>query len=532
MNSDSESPQETPDEADGRTATDRVVAAFGGIRPMAGKLGTPVTTVQGWKKRGAIPQLRHEAIRAAAAAHGIALDDAILSATAPPDAHSEPARPASRTPPGSVPRARTVMPAPEEHQATDEAGPAEEPEHVAEPPIPEDQDSAEDREPAEQPEPEAAPEPEPEVAPRPEAAAPRPSSAVAWLAVFVALVSVGLVVTAPLWIDRAYRVVGLTVPSGTGPAFDPNRLNALDDRLAAMEQQVAALSARSDPDVLAEALRAEIEAISGRLAALEDIDPQGLDARIAAVGGAVEGLAQDIARMDGVLGSQRIALTEARSIVTRLEARADEAEAGLESIAAIQERDGRRIERLIASDSATQALVLAIGQLRVAVDSGQPYQQPLASLRALASGVDEMVDALAALAPAAATGVPDRDTLKSRFPGMADAVRQAVLLPADAGWMDRTVARIEGLVTVRPAPGEVDGDDAAAVLARAEGRLNTGDLPGAVAAIDMLDGEAAAAAAAWRRSAQARLAAEAALENLNSFAIARLANTESDRSTP
>ena len=35
-----------------------IIKRFGGIRPMATKLGVPVTTVQGWKKRNAIPTNR------------------------------------------------------------------------------------------------------------------------------------------------------------------------------------------------------------------------------------------------------------------------------------------------------------------------------------------------------------------------------------------------------------------------------------------------------------------------------------------
>ena len=50
-----------------------VVERFGGIRPMATKLGVPVTTVQGWKARGHIPENRFEAVRSAAAAHGVDL---------------------------------------------------------------------------------------------------------------------------------------------------------------------------------------------------------------------------------------------------------------------------------------------------------------------------------------------------------------------------------------------------------------------------------------------------------------------------
>ena len=43
-----------------------VIIKFGGIRPMAQKLGIPVSTVQGWKQRQSIPQNRTVDILAAA----------------------------------------------------------------------------------------------------------------------------------------------------------------------------------------------------------------------------------------------------------------------------------------------------------------------------------------------------------------------------------------------------------------------------------------------------------------------------------
>lgn len=72
--------------------TEQIIDRFGGIRPMAAKLDTPVTTVQGWKKRGAIPTARHGDILAAAAREGIALDPAELAQTDPggPASRSEP----------------------------------------------------------------------------------------------------------------------------------------------------------------------------------------------------------------------------------------------------------------------------------------------------------------------------------------------------------------------------------------------------------------------------------------------------------
>ena len=71
--SDASSDQNSP-----AKASERLIQRFGGIRPMANKLEVPVTTVQGWKKRGAIPATRIADLRLAAQRHGIKLDEAEL----------------------------------------------------------------------------------------------------------------------------------------------------------------------------------------------------------------------------------------------------------------------------------------------------------------------------------------------------------------------------------------------------------------------------------------------------------------------
>lgn len=62
-----------------------VVSAFGGLSAAARAIGVPVTTVQHWRDKDSIPHWRHEQVRKAANAQGVALpadDD-------PADARSE-----------------------------------------------------------------------------------------------------------------------------------------------------------------------------------------------------------------------------------------------------------------------------------------------------------------------------------------------------------------------------------------------------------------------------------------------------------
>jgi peptidoglycan hydrolase CwlO-like protein len=52
-----------------------IIERFGGIRPMAAKVGAPVTTVQGWKKRDVIPGARRDDVLKAANENSIDISD-------------------------------------------------------------------------------------------------------------------------------------------------------------------------------------------------------------------------------------------------------------------------------------------------------------------------------------------------------------------------------------------------------------------------------------------------------------------------
>ncbi len=73
----------------------RIIERFGGIRPMATKMGIPVTTVQGWKQRNAIPVNRRDDILRVAVENGINLDELLVDVTSAPAA-ARPARASNR----------------------------------------------------------------------------------------------------------------------------------------------------------------------------------------------------------------------------------------------------------------------------------------------------------------------------------------------------------------------------------------------------------------------------------------------------
>ena len=91
-------PTDPTPSSSGGPAVERIIERFGGIRPTAHKLDIPVTTVQGWKKRGAIPLARHADLRAAAAKHRIKLNEADLEAATPSEDRPAPDAADSVTP--------------------------------------------------------------------------------------------------------------------------------------------------------------------------------------------------------------------------------------------------------------------------------------------------------------------------------------------------------------------------------------------------------------------------------------------------
>lgn len=285
----------------------------------------------------------------------------------------------------------------------------------------------------------------------------------------------GQLSTAPGALENA----GATAPAT--PAPDETALNDLTQRFTALEGKLAALDALSAE---ATAQKADLEAANMRLAALDS-----LAARL-----------QSLEETAATLGTD------------------------LDTIAREQGEASLKQQR-------AAAMVLAIGQLRGAFGADQPFASEVGALEDLARPDAEMSARLTPILDpvraAAATGVPTLSQLQASFP--ATAIAQAATADAagnaigvEEGWLQQTLNRLAEIVTVRPV-GDVAGEGALAILARAEDRLAHGDLAAAVAETDKLAGRSATAAAAWLGDARSRLAIEAAASQLTTLSAEALA---------
>ena len=467
----------------------QIIDAFGGIRPMASRLGIPVSTVQGWKQRDTIPAGRMEAVRAAATAAEIDLEF-----TPEPDDRDDSALPDAASP------------------VTEDEKPA-----------------------AGQSSDDTAPEPTVSV-PNHHAASPARGNRVAVLALVVALGVGGWV----WWStqgpganggDNARfsalegRVARLAEASGgAAPGADPAALAALTRDVAALR---AALDERSPPDLetMLAPLRAEIDGLRDALAAQNTGEGGGaapdealmarLDAVEAEIQNAIQLASTNMQAMSGGLlefDTKLKALTEAQAKSSAdVAARIDALE------------KGQRAEEAEISRAST--LALAAGQLRAALARGVPYAGPLELLESMSAEDPQLSAAVTALRGMSETGVATGPGLELSFARLVPALLAAHRAGAGdqtGNLVDRLTGRINDIVSIRRTGADVPGDGIDARIARAEIYLEDGDVGAALAAFDGVTGPAAETLAPWLAQAKGHIEARNALAVIEAQAIARL----------
>ena len=356
---------------------------------------------------------------------------------------------------------------------------------------------------------------------------PRRPGAIVWIASAVIVVGIGLLIWA--------RATGpVAEPKGPDPvavmdqrlADIEQRFAAIDARLAKLSEMMGGATAAGD----AARLASRVDAASDGLAAIEQHLAE-VEARLDVVADRPVVTSDGTVAFDPSPLEERLAALEAAPAVTgfgpdetTIEA-IDEVEAEGQRLAALADDMAARIAALESRPAPTggaAAAMLAVAQLRAALSGSGGFEAELAAVQATIDGGAPVTTALDALAPHAARGIATNAMLRARFTGLADDVVRAGYAPPEGSWIQRTMARLAKLVTVRRTGDDVMGAAPEAIAARTEARLAAGDLAGAVAEAETLDGAPLAVVADWLGQAHARLAAGRALATLDARAVAAL----------
>lgn len=285
------------------------------------------------------------------------------------------------------------------------------------------------------------------------------------------------------------------------PRFDPAMVEAMNANEAAIAELRADVTAIDAPEDIAP-LTEQVNTLNGQIT-----DQFGaFDERIASFEERLVALEKQPSG-DGTLQDTALQAYQAEldNLRSQVEEQANAAFAQLESTreeaAAIEEA------ALLAARNAKARAALA--EIRSALDTGAPMANALTELSEVLDAPTP--DALAAVAE----GVPTLAKLQGDFP---PAARQALSDARSEGASGETTGAFgsflrEQLNVRSVAPR--DGDDADAILSRAEAALKEGQLDTAIAEVSALPDVAAGPLSGWVQQAQARSNALAAANDIS-----------------
>lgn len=317
--------------------------------------------------------------------------------------------------------------------------------------------------------------------------------------------------TLPLWSP----IVSTYYGESAGPSAEAQRITGLTGRISELEARAAANPPLDFKSLEAERarLQAQLDVTLRRLNTLEDSlgDVRKLaESTGISVGGSnsaeMKRLSDRLQRLEaeggGVTAENKRVLDTITGQVSKLEKSFDESRPSDEA-------------------RAVPAILVAVGQLREAVRASRTFTEELAALQALASGDGEVESQLALLKPFADKGVATVEQLRARFEQRAGLIVRAEQIPGGSGWVDRTIDRLTAAVRWRRTDN-LEGNGADAIVARAERKLATADIAGAISELSALSVKALAVAQPWIIDARSHVTVEAAISTLQSLTIAKI----------
>ncbi len=174
-----------------------------------------------------------------------------------------------------------------------------------------------------------------------------------------------------------------------------------------------------------------------------------------------------------------------------------------------------------AKDLGAAALLLGLNEFRNNINTNQSFEQDLLLMQKFAGEDPAMVDSLKRLSPYAKNGVLNRQQLQQEFKGLASDIVMAKLQGQDASVQQEAIRRMSKLVKVRRID-DVKGSSVDAVVARAQMKLNANDVRGAMQELQSLEGAPAATAAPFMEHAEGNVLADDASAQLLETILSRL----------
>lgn len=474
---------------------EEIIERFGGIRPMATKMDVPVTTVQGWKKRNVIPGNRRDDVVDAAARNNIDLSGLVVSAP-PANANvSQFHRPSDSAPPL---RKR-------EWQDHDDLMSA----------IKESEQKA--------------------------------ITTSVWTAAALIAVAIGAGVLF-LWphaekkieqneqqiaalnndvnaLDQEVKDVNMRASflKKIVPEDMQQRLDELQMQASNLQNTMAQLAERATT-VTDQVVGPEAGSLSDRIAVLEQQFATMTGAQgMTDLAGKIRQLEQSAAGQTQLSG----AMAELQGIVDNLDTRVSSIDQELERTSQSGESAlGQTLDGVSGQDMKAAAMLIAFSQLRDSLNRQAPFEEDLQLLRNLV-GEDnpEMIEALDRLAPQAENGILTSEGLSNEFRGLAGDVVVSSLKGEDISVMDKIKTRLSGMFSIKKDGELVGGTPTQTLVDQAQRQLDTGDVQGAIATLQSLEGPAAETAQPFIQEAQASVAANQVQQMLQQLILSKVGGT-------
>lgn len=478
-----------------------IIERFGGIRPMAAKIGAPVTTVQGWKKRDVIPGTRRGDVIKAANDNGIDITDLLDGATAS--------------------FATTVFPP---VSAAPDQPRADEPRITIEPII------------------------KPQAKPLPSAfqskidtthedlmhaiaqGQKKAVNASLWsTAIFVVLVGAGAGLL--LWpsaqkiekhetqiatlegklssVDTDVQTMNETAKflKGMIPDEVQKTMSDLREQADTIQKTVTEIAIQAE-DVRDGVLATDAGSLSDRLSVLE--------AKFREIDGG-QALADLTARVRGLEGSfagqeqLSASVDELRKIVDSLDGQVNTLDTKLAETKTQEGNPlGETLNGVSGSDLKAAAMLIAFSQLRESLNRNAPFADDVVLLQKIAGNDNpELQAALTKLAPQAEKGgVLTASGLSKEFKTLGGDIVFSSLKGEDVSITEKAKVRLTEIVSVKKDGQVIGGNPTQQTVAQAQAQLDRGDIQGAIATLESLDGSAKTAAQPFIDQAQATLMAE------------------------